>query len=270
MIATKTAGQFAARAAEALSAAKDLHLTLEVDGKAIPTHRRTYRLNVRPQTLARIVPQWREASARVCTGRFADGIGYIAIHSWSRKDIETLKPALQALRSFADAKGIILDVRRNGGGSEVLATDFAGRFIEKPAVYARHVTRAPAAPGGFTRPRDRTLSPMRVGPRYRGRVAVLMGPANVSSCEAFLLMMNQVPGCSLFGATSGGSSGNPQPVALGNGVTVMVPSWKAMRPDGSVFEGEGIAPTVRVPAAPKDLLTGDPVLAAALKYLRQP
>ena len=91
-----------------------------------------------------------------------------------------------------------------------------------------------------------------------------MGPANMSSCEAFLLMMKQVSDCKLVGAASYGSSGNPKPVDLGNGVTVYLPSWKALRPDGTCFEGQGLDPDFIVNVTPAELETADPVLQAAL------
>ena len=92
----------------------------------------------------------------------------------------------------------------------------------------------------------------------------------MSSCEAFLLMMKQVPGCKLVGERSYGSSGNPKPTDLGNGVTVFLSSWKAMRPDGTCFERKGIAPDFPVETTGTELLSRDPVLETALKLLRRP
>jgi C-terminal processing protease CtpA/Prc len=77
-------------------------------------------------------------------------------------------------------------------------------------------------------------------------------------------MMKQVPNCKLVGTTSYGSSGNPKPVDLGNAVTVYLPSWKALRPDGTCFEGQGIAPDVSISVTGTELETADPVLQAAL------
>jgi carboxyl-terminal processing protease len=96
-----------------------------------------------------------------------------------------------------------------------------------------------------------------------------MGPVNMSSCESFLLMMKQVPGCKLIGATSYGSSGNPQGYGLPNGVVVYLPSWKDMMPDGAMFEGQGLAPDEAVRAETKDFEERDPVLEAALQLLRR-
>ena len=91
----------------------------------------------------------------------------------------------------------------------------------------------------------------------------------MSSCEEFLLMMKQALLCTLVGERSYGSSGNPKPHELGLGVTVSLPSWKAMLPDGTVFEGVGIAPDVEVKTTPAKLTKRDPVLEAALKILRK-
>lgn len=199
-----------------------------------------------------------------------DGIGYILINSWSVEKLETLEPAFRALTDFSDCRGLIIDVRGNGGGGEGLARQFAGCFVDKPVVYAKHVYRDTDSPNGFGRIRKRVLQPNKGRPKYRGEVAVLMGPGNMSSCEAFLLMMKQVPGCKLVGDRSYGSSGNPKPIDLGNGVTVWLPSWKALRPDGTCFEAQGIKPDVLVQTSKSQLHKDDPVLEAALKLLRKP
>ena len=68
-----------------------------------------------------------------------------------------------------------------------------------------------------------------------------------------------VPVLALGGEKSFGASGNPQPIALGNNVTVYLPCWKDLRLDGTCFEGEGIAPDIEVRATTDDLAAGDPL-----------
>jgi len=92
----------------------------------------------------------------------------------------------------------------------------------------------------------------------------------MSSCESFLLMMKRVPGDRLVGSRSYGSSGNPKPHDLGNGVLVHRPSWQDLMPDGKLLEGVGVEPDVAGPARPSDFVRGDPVLEAALRVLRFP
>lgn len=261
--------EFAQAAAEMLSHAQDMHIWLEAGGKQVYSFRRAVEVNYNRSVLEKLIPGFRKRSAAVYTGRFDDGIGYILIDSWSPDHTEALEQAYEAIWEFSDAPGLVVDVRPNGGGAEPLAQDFAGCFIDKPVVYAKHVYRATDQPSGFSEPRERVLPPNKRRPKYRGKVAVLMGPANMSSCEAFLLMMKQVPGCRLLGARSYGSSGNPKPVDLGNGVTVYLSSWKSLRPDGTCFEGEGLAPDFPINATQAELEFADPVLQAALILLRR-
>ena len=51
-------------------------------------------------------------------------------------------------------------------------------------------------------------------------------------------------------------------------MTVYLPSWKTMRPDGSCFEGEGIKPDVLVSPSPEAFAGQDPVLDKALELAR--
>jgi hypothetical protein len=263
LAAARTPLEFAKRAAALLAPAKDMHLWLKVGDWQVPTFDRRVTTNMNRSSLERAIPGL-DLEGPVAVGRLRDGITYILIATWSGD--ARLDAAYEALGEADATKGLIVDVRPNGGGSEPLAQQFAGCFLDAPRVYSKHVTRRG---GAFSSVRERSVGPNRARPKYRGKVAVLMGPANMSSCESFLLMMKQVPGCTLVGQRSYGSSGNPQPVDLGNGVTAFVPSWKDLRPDGTCLEGEGVAPDVEVKAEPRDFAAGDPVLEAAVAVLRK-
>lgn len=265
----KTPEKFATIAGELLANAKDKHIWLYVGEQRFGSYVNPVTPNANFSKLKELVPKWRKRSAVVFTGQFEDGIGYILIDSWVRNHSEAMEQTYEAIWEFAEALGLIIDVRGNGGGAEPLAQQFAGCFIDEPKVYAQHVYRTVDEQGGFTKPQNRILEPNKRRPRYHGKTVVLMGPVNMSSCEAFLLMMKQVPGCKLIGETSQGSSGNPKPTDLGNGVTVFLPSWKAMRPDGTCFEGEGITPDISIKTTQAELLSRDPILDAGLKLLRK-
>lgn len=89
-----------------------------------------------------------------------------------------------------------------------------------------------------------------------------------SSNESFVLMCKQAKDCVVVGLPTFGSSGNPKPFDLGNGVTALIPSRQDLLPDGSPFEGKGIAPDVTVPCTAQDLETHDVILEKALELLR--
>jgi len=268
--AAPDAHAFARLAATLLSKAQDKHLWLKVGDETIPTYVRPVTPNVNGRLLPRLIPSWKRHSSVLASGRWDDGIGYVLIDSWSREKTRELVPIFDILEQLKDAPALIIDVRGNGGGDEKISRSVAGCFVEKPVVYAKHVIVDPDQPGGFSKPHKRMIRPNSRRTAYRGKIVVLTGPVVMSSCEAFLLMMKQAPDALLVGASSQGSSGNPQPVELDNGVTALLPSWKAMTPDGTEFEGLGIPPDIAVNASRKDFEMADPVIDAALSHLRSP
>ena len=249
-----------------LAQGRDKHMLLRVGEQDLPTFVNPIVPNVNPERVAELVPGYTRVNGIIERGRFDDGTEYLAIDSWNGSQKEQVEAACEAIWAMSDAPGLIIDVRLNGGGSESLAAMVAGCFVEKSVPYARHESVTPGSPGGFGPVRTRTLSPNRGGPRFRGKVVVLTGPVVMSSNEAFVLMM-RAAGATLVGARTQGSSGNPRPYDLGNGVTLLLPSWRAMTLDGKPFEGVGIEPDVLVSAEPRAFDAGDPVLAKAREVL---
>lgn len=256
---------FAKVVAKLLEPADDLHLSIEADGQTLyPFNGKVPPANFSIATLRRIVPGWSEHGSIVATGSFASGPQYVLIRLWEPSHVDDLDAAYEAIRRAYPNRGLIIDVRPNGGGDEPMAQNFAGCFVDSPRVYGKNENRFD---GKFHGPYDRVLEPNRNGPHYRGKMAVLMGPRCVSSNESFLLMMKTAPGCKLIGEHSRGASGNPKPVRLANDVVVNLSSWRDMLPDGTCFEGVGIKPDIEVRTTPNDFVDRDPVLETAIAYL---
>ncbi len=260
--------RLAAALAKALEGARDVHLTIQAaDGDLLATFRRQVRVNWSRQQIELQVPEFKLHPGGVGVGRFAEGIGYILIGSWSLEPAQ-LEPAFAALKTFGDAPGIVIDVRPNAGGSELPARDFAGCFIRQEAVYSRHKTRDASAADGFSGPVERRIKPNADRPAVSVPAVVLIGPATMSSCESFVLMM-RAAGAKLVGERTYGSSGNPKSHDLGGGIRVAVPSWQDLLPDGTLLEGRGIDPDISIPPGVDDQSGSDPTLDAALAYLRK-
>lgn len=270
LLAAKTAREFAIIAGEMLAGTQDAHIWLTEAGEIIPAFRRVAKPNANLQLLPSLVSGWTQRHPMVAVGRAAPGIGYMAIHSWDRKHApQLLEAAFAALDDLRDCPALIVDLRFNSGGDERLAGEFAGCFIRERKLYARHRTVDAGSSTGLSAVRERWLEPTRNRPAVTQRLAVLMGRVNMSSAEAFLLMMKQVPDCQLVGERSYGASGAPQPYLLANGVTVHLPSWQAMLPDGSSLETKGVAPDVAVEATDDAFRIQDPVLAKAIELLKK-
>lgn len=251
-----------------LEPTRDLHLSLSAGpGWSVPAGTRLVDPLHRGPLLRRYLASVELRGQGIVVGRTEDGLGYLGIASWSSPgEAELAEKALAELRS---TRALLLDVRPNAGGDELLARSLAAWFVEGKKTYARHQLRTGKGPEGFGPVQDRwvegTSEPER---QYRGRVALLSGPHVMSSCESFVLMMKQARDCTVFGKTTQGSSGRPLPHELPGGVTAHVPSWKDLLLDGTPLEGHGVRPDVEVQCAPDDLATRDPILEAALAALR--
>jgi C-terminal processing protease CtpA/Prc len=120
-------------------------------------------------------------------GRTAEGFGYVAIYT-----LVATKSAERRLRSsivgLFDMPGLIVDLRRNNGGSDPMAARIASMFADLRRVYAR--SKYPARPrhDDFGEARPRILRPRR-GPRYARPIVCLIGPGCGSSGEGLVLAL---------------------------------------------------------------------------------
>ena len=269
VLAARTDKEFMRSAARMLQPTGDLHLSFRLGDVAAGTGSRS----VHPLYNARVLKNYLDAIAEgpkgVLAGKTEDGIQYLMISSFTGGvDFDAVEERLRALAGTKDVKGLVIDVRPNSGGDELLARRVARYFVAGTKVYAKNTFRTGKGPKGFSPVRERKLEGEPEARRIRVPTLVLQGPYCMSSCEAFLLMMKQGESVTLVGRPSYGSSGNPRRHELPNGVAVFVPCWKALRPDETCFEGEGIRPDVLVECKAEQFRSGDPILEHALARLR--
>lgn len=278
--AAPTSSAFARLAADMLAAAEDIHLWLDVNGIPLGAHRSAVAPNINVSLLEKTVPGFTWPNRRVATGRFENGVGYLLIASWEDDAGGRAEADLEAAHAAIDrfindhAPGLIIDVRLNSGGSEPLARSIASRFVAGRTVYARSLIRDPDDPlgHGWRGPFDRAVDPDPNRRPFTAPVAVLIGPACMSSNESFIQMLHASAADdrprALVGARTRGSSGNPRPHDLGNGVRVHLPSWQDLQLDGTPIEGVGISPDIEAPWPDPDP-AHDPVIDAALRWLAE-
>lgn len=251
-----------------LARARDKHILIESPAGRRMTYVAPAAPNFNRGTLRRQLDDYTQASVTVFTGMTKDGIPYLSVESFDRASEADLLAAYRFIGAHRDADAMIVDARFNGGGDELLAQGIAGCFVDEPTPYAEHVSVDPDNAGSFLDPVTRVLEPNAERPRFRGRVALLTGAVTVSSCEAFVLMM-KAAGATTLGANTQGSSGNPKPYELGHGITLYLPSWRAMTMEGEFFEGAGIAPDVDVAWPGEMHPERDVVLEEAVRVLRE-
>lgn len=159
------------------------------------------------------------------------------------------------LSYFMLCRGLIIDIRNNGGGDLTYAEKLASRFVsEKTLVgYMQHKT----GPGhnDFS-----DMEPMYLEPSARIRwhkpVCVLTNRSVFSAANEFVMYMKQLPQVSIVGDHTGGGAGMPFSSSLPNGWGVRFsacPSYDAQR-QSTEF---GIAPDYQVNLTDDDLRRGE-------------
>lgn len=264
---SKTTRSWTAAVARMLEPSGDLHLFLRFDGDAFPTGRRAVDSLFRQRVLDRYLTNVKPLGKHALVAETEDGYGYLMIGTWTRQlEIGAIEKALARMGTY---KGIVVDVRPNSGGDESIASRVAKWFVKGTKVYAKNRYRVRKGKRGFGPILDRKITGNPSSRRLDKPVVVLTSPYVMSSGEAFVLMMRQAPDCTVIGQRTYGSSGNPKPHELPNGVTIVVPSWQGLRLDGTCFENEGLKPDVEVDVDLAELGRKDPILERGLAYLRK-
>ncbi|MHC4084706.1 MAG: LamG-like jellyroll fold domain-containing protein [Planctomycetota bacterium] len=190
-------------------------------------------------------------------------IGYIRISRWTGNNL--ISDFDQILQKFKTTKGIIIDVRGNGGGNDRLADLVNGRFVETPVVSSIDFWRKSGSDTyqksvGWVKPR---------GPwRYEGRVAALIDEGSMSACEHFVSGLEAMGFVLLVGTPTNGAGGGPTSVTLPDGSKVGISRALGIRANGIVFEGHGIPPHIEITPTIEDLRNGrDPALEIAKEWI---
>ncbi len=170
------------------------------------------------------------------------------------------------LDNLRNTKGIIIDVRSNGGGSSINADIIISRFNDQPRLMFRSRRRL-GARDEFT-DFNEVYSQVHDGFRYSGPVVVLTNRRCFSATEWFLSGMVTIPTVTVVGDTTGGGSGNPLFRDLPNGFTMRVSNTQKLLPNGRDWQFTGIYPDIPLWNNAFDTANGDDtILDKALELL---
>ena len=202
-------------------------------------------------------------------GRLADNIGYIHFAAF-RFPASSEQAIDEFIEVLGDARGIIIDVRQNGGGSDRIGKLIADRFVGKRRTYMSVADRIPgSSPARFREAVQWQLEPD--GPaQFTRPVVVLTNSRSVSAAENFTLAMRTVPHATIIGETTAGVMADIKNHRLRNGWQLTIPANVMRDVNGVCWEGVGIAPDLWIRNSVTDIADGrDRVLEFALSYLAQ-
>ena len=262
----KTCYEVGLALAELLRPLDDLHVDVTVDGEWIPCATRDRPENGSWDGVRSQLRDLVDTKQDCFYGRTKDDVGYLCVYQLGDKELP--KRVDEALEALADTWAMIVDLRFNGGGDELLAREIAGRFLDQERVYSVNRYRNGPKHDQCGPWLERKCAPR--GPwRYESPVIVLQGQRTMSSAESLALMFAQCPQVTTMGDRTAGSSGNPRMVETRGKIKVRLPRWDDRDPQQNVIEGKGIPPEVQVDAKPEELTkTSDPVFKKALATLR--
>jgi carboxyl-terminal processing protease len=206
-----------------------------------------FRMGVFPPTYVTI-------DSRILEGN----VGYFAF-SLFMDPVRLMKSYETSIERFRDCRGIILDIRGNGGGLPAVAMGMAGWLSnEKQQFLGTMVTRE-------------TELRFVVNPRLRpyfGPVAVLIDGSSASAAEIFAAGLRDMGRARLFGTRTAGAVLPAHFKRLANGDFLYHPIADYVSADGSRLEGVGVSPDEWAPHTRESLLEGrDNALNAAWNWI---
>jgi len=194
-----------------------------------------------------------------------DSVLYIYYPSFSNTISESHLEIL--MHRAAPLKGIIIDVRNNGGGNLGNARKLASCFTDQDVQYAKERRKTGPGPNDFSA--WQTLSfPSREGRRFGGKVVVLTNRACYSATSFFAQMMKTLPNVTVLGDQTGGGGGAPSSGELPNGWQYRLSVTQTVDLQGEQIE-PGVAVDIPVQLRDGDLQRNrDTLIEAALRLLR--
>jgi carboxyl-terminal processing protease len=192
--------------------------------------------------------------------RIDERAGYIAFSNFTYPTY-VMQVFNEAMASFLDLDGLVIDLRGNTGGLGAMVGWMAGWLVAEDdrslgTIYMRETTLR-----FVIQPRAET---------YSGPVAILVDGLSASASEVFASGLQELGRARVFGSRTAGASLPAEFVGLVNGDTLIYPTSKHLTESGEMIEGVGVRPDVPVVPSRDELLQGrDPVLEKALAWIAE-
>jgi hypothetical protein len=187
-------------------------------------------------------------------------VGYVEIRSFPPPDVAATVAA-GAMNMLAGTDAIIIDLRRNGGGTGDMVLFLATYFFERQTALSNTIRRAQG-----TSTQDRTL-PYVPGPRLtKQELFILTGSTTFSAAEGFAFTLQQLKRATIVGTVTKGGANAGRFTDVAPNFRVFISNAHATSAaTGKTWDKSGITPDIAVPEA--DALTA--AHREALRRLRE-
>jgi carboxyl-terminal processing protease len=216
--------------------------------------------DARTRTLE-LTRRFAEFPRRVTWQRLPGDIGYIELTGFAPEIERDFERAMQALK---DTRGLILDLRNNGGGFVHTVAQVASYFFTDETALGEFIARN----GRGVRHRTQRLRAV-----YRGPLTVLVSARSASGAEMLAAALQEQGRAVIIGAnttTCGCLLGVSRTLRLPDGGKLNVSDTDYLTARGQRIEGAGVKPDQQLELRIADLLAGrDRVLELAVERLTQ-
>jgi len=178
-------------------------------------------------------------------------LGVLSFHQYTSGD--DLPAGLQCIRGAGDAifaktediRGLIIDVRSNGGGEDAFVLELASRltgrrylaFGKQAQVFSETKVGFTARESIFVEPSSR--------PKYLGKVVLLTGRHSASAAETFTMaLMGRRPEICRVGESTQGVFSDVLDRRLPNGWRLVLPNEIYVTAEGNSFDVTGVPPDI--------------------------
>ena len=186
-----------------------------------------------------------------------DRVAYVRMNGFSAAAQDQAMAAIGSMQAKA-TKGVVLDLRTNGGGDLNVYLSFLSKFLKD-------------GPFGFetSRKGDRiALGPDGSYVGLKAPLVVLVSDSTASAAEAFSAAVKQYGVAKVVGSQTAGCVGIGSRYGLQDGSAVAVTTRKLSGPKGEELNRVGLTPDEVVDVTREELAAGkDPILDRAVKLL---
>ncbi|PWH82254.1 S41 family peptidase [Brumimicrobium oceani] len=143
------------------------------------------------------------------------------------------------LTRYSNTKGIILDLRENGGGAIFNIPKLLGRFVESKTLVGHSITRDGENHSDFGEKEDFYIAP-HGNVQYLKPVVVLIDKGSYSATTFFAVATKAFPNIKLIGDATGGGGGLPNGGQLPNGWTYRFSVSQLLDLNGNNYAENGV------------------------------
>ncbi len=212
---------------------------------------------------------WLTAGGMMYT-RFPESkVAYIYFPSFATPVSETsLDYVLAILRN---SRGLIIDIRNNGGGLLTNVKTFVSRFIDHPVRGGYIIHKTGPGHNDFSEPYPFDYEPAEPGRiKWEGEIVLLTNRSCFSAANDFTAVMKSLPNVRVVGARTGGGGGLPFSSELPIGWSVRFSACPLLDPEKKITEfGIDPSPECEVHSPEAELAEGrDAILDFAIGLLK--